>query len=120
MLEDIANAIKMEDVTKKEADDMKKKVGVDMPVINNLQIEKLNIFPNPNDGVFNLMFDLPNQGQTSIRIFNSTGSLIYQNDMQQFSGLFKDRIDISNRAKGIYFLAVEQDGKSITKKVILQ
>lgn len=120
MLKNITNAIEMENVTQEEADDMKKKVGVDMPVINNLEIEKLTIFPNPNDGVFNLMFDLPNQGQTIIRIFNGSGSLIYQNEMQQFSGFFKDRIDISERAKGLYFLEVNQDGKSITKKVILQ
>ncbi len=112
--------IDMEDVTQEEADDMKEKVGVDMPIINNLEIEKLNIFPNPNDGVFNLVFDLPNQGQTSIQIFNGLGRLVYQNDMQNFSGQFKDQIDISNNAQGIYFLVVSQDGKSITQKVIFQ
>ncbi len=113
-------ALEMENISQQEADDMKKKVGVDMPIINNLEIEKLNIFPNPNDGLFNLMFELPNRGQTSIRIFNSVGKLVYQNDLQQFSGVFKDRIDISGRAKGFYFLAINQDGKSITKKVALQ
>lgn len=112
--------VDMEDVTQEEADDMKEKLGVDMPIINNLEIEKLNIFPNPNDGVFNLMFELPNRGQTTIRIFNGSGRLIYQNDMQQFSGTFKERLDISNSARGIYFLEVNQDGKSITQKVILQ
>lgn len=120
ILKNLDIEIDMEDLTQKEADDMKKEAGIDMPIINNLEIEKLNIFPNPNDGVFNLMFDLPNKGQTSVQIFNSTGRLIYQNDMQTFSGLFKDRIDISTNAKGIYFLAVIQNGKSITQKVIFQ
>jgi len=120
ILADLNVEIDMEDVTQEEADDMKEKVGVDMPVINNLEIEKLNIFPNPNDGVFNLMFDLPNEGQTSIQVFNSVGRLVYQNDMQSFSGMFKDRIDISNNATGTYFLAVSQNGKTITQKVIFQ
>ena len=118
--DEIITEVDMEDMTEEEAEEMKEKVGVDMPVVNNLEIEKLNIFPNPNDGIFNLTFDLPNRGQTTIRIFNGVGRLVYQNDMQQFSGKFTDRLDISNRAKGIYFLEVTQDGKSITKKVIFQ
>ena len=91
-----------------------------MPIINNLEIERLNIFPNPNEGIFNLSFDLPNEGATSIRIFNSSGRLIYQNDMQKFTGRFNERVDLSSKAKGTYFLAVSQNGKTITKKVITQ
>jgi len=120
ILQNLITEVDMENVTQEEADDMKDKVGVDMPIINNLEIEQLDIFPNPSNGAFNLTFDLPNEGATSIRIFNGAGRLIYQNDLQQFSGNFNDRIDLSNTAKGIYFLAVSQDGKTITKKIITQ
>jgi PDZ domain-containing secreted protein len=112
--------IDMEDVTQEEADDMKEKVGVDMPIINNLEIEQLNIFPNPTNGQFNITFDLPKNGQTTVRVFNGAGRLLYQNDMQQFKGRFQDRVDLSNSPKGIYFLEIRQDGKSLSKKIIVQ
>lgn len=118
--DEVVTEVDMEDVTQEEADDMKEKVGVDMPIINNLEIERLDVFPNPSNGRFNLTFDLPNDGQTSIQLFNSAGRLIYQNDMQKFSGQFNEQIDISTKAKGIYFLAVSQNGKTITKKIITQ
>ncbi len=112
--------IDMEDVSQEEADDMKEKVGVDMPIVNNLEIEQLNIFPNPTNGLFNITFDLPNEGETTVRVFNGVGRLLYQNDMPQFKGKFQDRIDLSNSPKGIYFLEIRQGAQSISKKVIVQ
>lgn len=112
--------VDMYDVTAEEAAEMKEKVGVDMPIINNLSVEKLNVFPNPNEGVFNLSFDLPVEGPTSIQIYNAQGRLIYQNELLRFSGTFQESIDISENARGTYFLAVIQNGSSVTKKVVIQ
>ncbi len=120
MTEEEMPEVDMIEVSQEEADDMKEKVGVDMPVINNLQIQKLNVFPNPSDGVFNLIFDLPEEGPTTIQVYNSAGQRIYDNQMLRFTGKFQDRIDISNNARGTYFLMVAQNGNSITRKLILQ
>ena len=112
--------ISMEEVTEEEAKDMKEQKGVDMPLINNLQIAELQLFPNPNEGVFNLSFDLPERGLTSVRIFNSAAQLVYESMLTNFTGYFNETIDISNNAKGFYFLEVRQGNKSMVKKVVLQ
>lgn len=110
----------MEDVSEEEALEMKEQKGIDMPIVNDLQIARLNVFPNPSTGIFNLQFELPEQGLTNIRLFNAQGRLIYQYDLGQFSGPFQDQINLSNNFKGTYFLEIRQGGASITQKLIVQ
>lgn len=111
--------VSMADMDENEADAMRER-GVDMPLINNLTIENIQLFPNPNRGMFRLEFDLPQQGETSIRVFNSEARLIYSFDLGQYQGTFSDDIDISQNGPGAYFLEVRQGNTSMVKKVLLQ
>lgn len=112
--------MEMEDVTAAEAAEMKEAKGIDMPIVNNLEIEQLNVFPNPTNGLFELRFNLPEEGPTSIRVFNSIGVEVYRNQLGRFSGDFRDRVDIGDQIKGIYFIEIRQAQQSISKKLILQ
>ena len=110
----------LEDLTGDDAANMRAKYGVDMPVVSNLQVTQINIAPNPSMGMFVLKFNLPQLGDTAIRIFNNQGREIYNYELSGFSGEFEDNIDISQNGAGSYFLAVTQNGKTMTKKIILQ
>ncbi len=107
-------------VPQEEVNKLQEKSGMDMPAISNLKIDRLNIFPNPTTGIFDIQFELPELGRTSVRIFDGSGRVIYENNLGNFSGTFSDRIDIANNAKGLYFLAVSQQDKVVTRKIILQ
>ncbi|MFK8008368.1 MAG: PDZ domain-containing protein [Saprospiraceae bacterium] len=109
----------MEDLQEEEAEQIKTEVGVEMPVVQNLSIERLNVFPNPSQGEFNLKFFLPNNAPTSIRIFNSNGQMIYSNDLGNFEGDFMERFDLTDSPAGTYYLMIQQNDLSITKKVII-
>lgn len=111
--------VMMEDLREEEAEQMKVEVGVEMPVVQNLSIERLNVFPNPSQGEFNLKFFLPNNAPTNIRIFNSNGQLIYANDLGNFEGDFMERFDLTDNPAGTYYLMIQQNDLSITKKVII-
>lgn len=111
--------VMMEDLPEEEAEQMKEEVGVEMPVVQNLSIERLNVFPNPSQGEFNLKFFLPNNAPTNIRIFNSSGQLIYSNDLGNFEGDFMERFDLTDNPAGTYYLMIQQNDLSITKKVII-
>ncbi len=111
--------VMMDDLQEEEAEQIKIEVGVDMPVVQNLSIERLNIFPNPSQGEFNLKFFLPNNAPTSIRIFNSKGQMIYSNDLGKFEGDFMEKFDLTNNPAGTYYLMIQQNDLSITKKVII-
>lgn len=112
--------IAMENVTEAEAEVMKEEKGIDMPIVNNLSIEALQLYPNPTSGIFELRFDLPQAGITTVRLFDSNAQLVYNRQLGQFTGNFQEQLDISNRARGIYFLEIRQNDLSISKKVILQ
>jgi S1-C subfamily serine protease len=110
---------KMEDMDKEDADKLKA-LGVNMPAVNNLRLEKINLYPNPTKGLFRLQFDLPEKGLTEIKVLNAAGRLIYEYELGNFSGEFSDDIDISQNGTGTYFLQIRQGDKFASKKVILQ
>ena len=94
--------------------------GEPLPIVSNIQVEEFNVFPNPSDGIFNIQLDLPQEGRTSVQVFDSNGRRVYENNLGNFSGVFSDRIDIANTAKGIYFLLVRQNDKTLSKRLVLQ
>lgn len=109
----------MQDIDKADSDKLKAQ-GVNMPVINNLRLEKINLYPNPSKGMFKLQFDLPEKGQTEVKVFNSAGRTIYEYELGNFSGDFSDEVDISQNGTGTYFLQIRQGEKYASKKIILQ
>ncbi|MEL6865358.1 MAG: PDZ domain-containing protein [Bacteroidota bacterium] len=119
-LEAEAMAVVFEDVTQEEADDMKDKKGIDMPIINNLAIEQLTIFPNPSMGRFRVRFELLEQGPTQVSLFSGNGQLLYQRNLGNFVGAFDELVDITGQPGGFYFLNIQQNNKSLSKKVIVQ
>ena len=55
-----------------------------------------------------------------VRILNVVGEEFINDDLQQFIGEYTKQIDLSNNAKGIYFLEIETGNGVINKKLILQ
>jgi hypothetical protein len=83
-------------------------------------INSLAIYPNPSRDKFNVSFTSDTKQDLKVRILNVIGEeLIYEN-LQQFIGEYTKQIDLSNNAKGIYFLEIETDKGIVNKKLILQ
>lgn len=118
---DANNAIvDLRDLDATEATDFKSRFSIDMPTANDLSVQKLSVTPDASHNAFQLQFNLPQEGETSIRIYNAAGRMIYNYDLGKFSGDFTDQVNISQNGAGNYFLEIRQGGKSATKKVILQ
>ena len=84
---------------------------------NNNRLD-FTIFPNPNNGFFNLNFNslkLPH----SIAIYNIMGEEIFS---KLTNGLSQFIIDISNKAKGIYIIELKDENHlSIgSRKIIIE
>jgi hypothetical protein len=82
-------------------------------------IDDLLFFPNPNNGKFSLSFSSPMASNTSIKIFDSNGKIVYSEELGQFEGQYDKEINISSVDKGAYFLQITQGEKTCTKKIIL-
>ena len=80
-----------------------------------------SVYPNPTNGKITVESYIgTNKKEINIDIFNVINqkeiSLTY-NDNE--TALFKKEIDLSNQKNGIYFIRFSFDGKSLTKKFIL-
>ena len=97
------------------------KVYEDLNWINSIRNNNrldFTIFPNPNNGFFNLNFNslkLPH----SIAIYNIMGEEIFS---KLTNGLSQFIIDISNKAKGIYIIELKDENHlSIgSRKIIIE
>lgn len=85
-----------------------------------LNVEKINLYPNPNNGKFNLSFELSEKGNTKVSILDIDGKKVYDESLTNFSGKYNKEVDLSKHAKGIYFVRVEQGKHALIKKIILE
>ncbi len=77
---------------------------------------KLNIYPNPNKGIFSLSLE-DNFEPYTLCIYDIVGQEIYHRE--ELSSI-EHRINIENKSKGVYLLKVIINNKTITKRIIIQ
>ena len=73
----------------------------------------LSIYPNPNKGVFTLNIKAEN---VVVEIMNTQGQVVLTKNNVNTN----EQIDLSNNAKGIYFVTVTSNETVTTQKVIVQ
>jgi hypothetical protein len=82
-------------------------------------IDNLDVYPNPSLDIFNITFTSEDVQDLKVKIVNVIGEELLTEDLQQFIGEYTKQIDLSNNAKGIYFLEITTNNGLINKKLIL-
>jgi hypothetical protein len=80
-------------------------------------LEKLEVSPNPSNGVFDLSFECPPQN-ISIIITDILGRTLYTEKLEKFIGSYKRQINLTSFNKGIYFVKITGESGSETRKII--
>ena len=88
--------------------------------INDMPIENLKMYPNPNKGNFNSEFTVTEPSDVLLSITDSKGSIIYEKELSDFSGTYKENVDLSKEKSGLYFYNLKIGDKVETNKIILQ
>lgn len=79
----------------------------------------MNIYPNPNNGQFTLELNAQKAGTFNVEIVNVAGQVVYQKQIEQ-DGLYKEQVNISEKAKGMYYIRIN-DGTSVkVQKLMIQ
>ena len=78
-----------------------------------------NVYPNPNNGEFQLNFNVSNQDNYTIEIHNAIGQLVYQEYLSNYSGKYSKQINLQNFGKGIYMLSLTNSHNQGIKKLIV-
>ena len=80
----------------------------------------INFYPNPSDGRFDLEIDAISDDPIQLIIVDDQGNEVYNSTSSPERGFFEKRIDLSKEGKGLYVLKVEQNGKVLTKRIIVE
>jgi len=75
----------------------------------------ISLYPNPTTGVISINSSLK-IGTCNIVVMDIMGQIVYQNQFQTLNR----NIDLSNQAKGIYFITIKQENSSISEKIIIK
>lgn len=81
---------------------------------------KLFVSPNPNNGYFQLSFEVPDKTDMSIELLSITGQRVYYKTYTNFSGNFIQTVRIPNLGNGIYFLKILLGEKIYTHRILVQ
>jgi hypothetical protein len=87
-------------------------------VTENQGNSQLSIFPNPSRNSIFISSDGMKGEEIKWSVLNMIGETVLSGSSENNSSSFQKQIDISNLASGIYFLKLETENESITRKFI--
>ncbi|MGE5425208.1 MAG: T9SS type A sorting domain-containing protein, partial [Syntrophothermus sp.] len=79
----------------------------------------VEIFPNPNNGIFTLKLLSPVPTEISITIFSASGAKVYEDKNVPVSGNLSKKIDLSGAARGTYLLEISGEKGKMFRKITI-
>ena len=96
--------------------EIEEEIEIDNP--NQLEFQSMDLYPNPNNGTFTLNFQTDSKEAITVQVLSIQGKEVFREEIKDFSGSYTKKIDITNQAKGVYFLNILQGEQKMTKKLI--
>ncbi|MFT7588458.1 MAG: hypothetical protein ACI959_000668 [Limisphaerales bacterium] len=116
----VAVFITMDNISETEAAIINELAEPKISLENDLSIDAVYFSPNPSEGRFNLNFELVQDGEAMLRIYDLGGHQVFESFLGNGPGSYNQTIDISSEPKGVYFMQITQNGKNFAKKVVVQ
>jgi hypothetical protein len=87
--------------------------------INENELQLINLYPNPNNGVFELEIDGLTGDKVNCKLFNIQGQLVSEFSLTATDGKVKKTIEMSKKlASGTYYLGIYNENKAVVKQFI--
>jgi hypothetical protein len=87
---------------------------IEIPVgIEELAASGMMVYPNPSNGLFNITSE--SNGAVSLEVYNLTGGRVASSVFTQ-----NTMLDLSKFSRGVYFLHLSAEGKTLITKLIVQ
>ena len=80
----------------------------------------VNVFPNPNNGSFQVSFNVPSSQNIKIDVYNNIGQSVYTENKSNFFGQYNQTIDLSGLSKGVYLINTTIGGNTHTNKITVE
>jgi PKD repeat protein len=80
------------------------------------------VFPNPNNGAFQIVWNVSNLNDEKIReisLVNAVGTTVFQREVKSVSNQVTEQVDVKNLPSGVYWLEVKGDNFVVGKAVVI-
>ena len=79
-------------------------------------VTALEVYPNPSRDIFNVSFTSDEAQTINVKVVNVIGEVVYSESLEDFQGSYEKGIDLTQKAKGIYFLEITTTTSGIKKE----
>lgn len=86
---------------------------------NTLDIQTLDLYPNPTDGNIRVSFVIDNKLATNVKVIDIAGRTVYEKSLDNFNGAFDESIDLPKSKLGTLVLVISQGKNVFTEKILL-
>lgn len=86
--------------------------------IEPFNINNITVWPNPSKGNYTISFTTSSTSPILIKLIDLHGREITTNRFESNGSIFKQTVDYSSIANGLYFLDITQDTNSLIKQII--
>jgi sugar lactone lactonase YvrE len=83
-----------------------------------LSEDKLQIYPNPSDGILQVSLSSNQASDYSLSIYNLMGQVLYFSEENSETPIISRALDVEFLDSGVYFVKVTFEGKEMTKRFI--
>ena len=80
---------------------------------------KLSVSPNPNNGKFNVHFEVKTKADLTVDLLTASGQKVFTQSTPGFNGVYNKEINLGKPSSAYYLLKIEHNKKTYTQKVII-
>jgi hypothetical protein len=93
-------------------------IATDVATVPNFA-DKLEIYPNPTNGVVQMVLTASEKDDYTLEIKNTLGQIVYHDKLTSYAGTYTKNVDLSAFGKGMYFLTLSNSTQQGVKKIIV-
>ena len=88
-------------------------------ITENFGLNNFSIYPNPNNGTFNIKFDSSSTNNINVAVHDIRGRQVYDKKYSNL-GIFDETIKLNNLQSGVYLVTVQEGNKKEVKKIVIE
>ncbi|NVO18465.1 MAG: T9SS type A sorting domain-containing protein [Bacteroidetes bacterium] len=88
--------------------------------ISELNVQKVSVYPNPNNGRFTLSVTTAAKENFDLRILNNLGISVFEEKNLVIDGKLNEVIDLKHLPNGVYSVILNNSDKQIIRKIVIE